>query len=153
MISLANAGHIVVSDFGFYNHHAIISNCIGNDGRPMLISLTKKNGTVKEENWTTVTQGRPTRLLNVDGPLSPLEALQRARSQIGKSKYSLLRFNCEHFARWTYGLPVESQQVGGGIIGAGLGYAIASSRGSKPVASCLAALALGVIGIAMMKKS
>ncbi len=153
MISLSKTGHIVISDFGFYNHYSIISDRIGDDGQPMLISLTERNGTVKEENWTTATQGRPTKLFNTDGPLSPSKALQRARSQIGKVNYSLFSCNCEHFARWAYGLPVESKQIVGGVVGAGLGYAVARSLGAKPVASCVAVFILSAIGIAMVKET
>ena len=119
----------------------------------MLISHTQRNGPVQEEEWSVVTQGRHTRLSNIQGKLAGHKVLRRARSKINQIKYTLLNFNCEHFARWAHGLPVESKQVVGGVAGVGLGYAVAKSFGTKPVASILTALVLGAIGVSMMKET
>lgn len=42
---------------------------------------------------------------------SPEETVRRAKSQIGKGKYNLLEYNCEHFAVWCKTGLAKSYQV------------------------------------------
>lgn len=53
-----NAGDIVVSNFDVYQHWSLVSDSLCEKGLPMLISATKRNGTVQEESWDVVTQGK-----------------------------------------------------------------------------------------------
>ncbi|PSU69815.1 hypothetical protein C9J22_13125 [Photobacterium phosphoreum] len=111
-------GLIVASDFGFYQHLSIVSDEISTDGKPFLISATKRNGTVKEEPWDIATQGKFTYLSDKQSNLSVAEILSNARSQIGKWHYSVRSSNCEHFSNWCLGLKVSSTQVVGASTGA-----------------------------------
>ena len=53
MNSFPKTGAAVITDFGPYDHYSIVSDRLGQDGKPMLISHTQRNGTVKEEEkWT-----------------------------------------------------------------------------------------------------
>ncbi len=78
--------------------HLVIAGPLGPDGKPSLISATSRLGTVMEERWDDVVQGREVRLVStpefwIDGA----EAVARARKYIGVWKYNLLIRNCEHF--------------------------------------------------------
>ncbi|KEI70152.1 lecithin retinol acyltransferase family protein [Endozoicomonas elysicola] len=108
---LVNPGDVVVTDFGIYQHWSFVSDTVCSRGKPMLISATKRNGTVKEETWDTVTQGKNTYITKVQKVKAPSEILNTARSQIGKWKYSVESNNCEHFVKWASGLEVTSAQV------------------------------------------
>ena len=48
--SIYAPGAIVTIFHGFYNHYAIVSDRC-HDGKPMLISLSARTGTVAEESW------------------------------------------------------------------------------------------------------
>lgn len=111
-------GDIVVSDFDLYEHYSVVSDEISTDGKPFLISATKRNGTVKEEPWDIATQGKYTYLSDKQSNLSVAEILKNARSQIGKWSYSVRTSNCEHFSNWCLGLKVSSTQVVGVSTGA-----------------------------------
>ena len=104
-------GDVVVTDFGIYQHWSFVSDTVCSRGKPMLISATKRNGTVKEETWDTVTQGKNTYITKTKNIKSVSEILNAARSQIGKWKYSAESNNCEHFVKWASGLKVTSTQV------------------------------------------
>lgn len=97
------AGDIVVSNFSVYQHWSLVSDSLCGKGLPMLISATKRTGTVQEESWDIVTQGKHTypAEISYDRPVS--EVLEHARTQIGKWKYSVTDYNCEHFAKWATG--------------------------------------------------
>lgn len=145
-------GSIVASNFGAYEHWSIVSDKKCEKGLPMLISATKRTGTVREEPWELATNGKPTRVIhphqNLPRPLE--EVLSQARSKIGKWTYSLTSHNCEHFAKWAAGLNVTSQQVTGGVVGAIGGTVIAGMLTEKPSMLQLAAGALAgsILGVA-----
>ena len=105
------------------------------------------------EEWSIVTQGRNTKRSKVQGSLSSYEVLRKARCQIDNINYKFFNANCEHFARWAHGLPVESKQVIGGVAGAGLGYAMTKSLGAKPMVTLFTVFALGVIGVSMIRET
>ena len=108
--SIYSTGAIVKVLMGAYNHYAVISDKFDN-GKPMLISLSARQGTVCEETWDYCVKNRKVVLSPVQGDLQPHQVIQRARSKLGKIKYNPLSRNCEHFARWSHGLRVESKQV------------------------------------------
>ena len=93
-----NAGDVVVTQFDIYQHWSIVSDQCCSLGKNMLISATKRTGTVQEEPWDDVTQGKQTYISDVSTEKSIPQVLSDARSQIGSWKYSLTDGNCEHFA-------------------------------------------------------
>ena len=108
--SINSPGAIVMVSMGLYNHYAIVSDR-WHMGRPMLISLSARTGTVKEEPWHECAANRKVILSDLQGLSSPVKVLSKARSMVGELKYSLFGNNCEHFARWTHDLQVESKQI------------------------------------------
>ncbi|MGB0836266.1 MAG: lecithin retinol acyltransferase family protein [Psychrobium sp.] len=127
-----NAGDIVVSDFGLYQHWSLVSDSLCEKGLPRLISATKRNGTVQEENWDVVTQGKRTYPAKITYNRPVTEVLELARSQIGEWKYSLADRNCEHFAKWATGLKMSSTQVVAGATGAVLGAGLVGLCSESP---------------------
>lgn len=132
--------------FGIYHHYAIVSDRIV-DGKPTLISLSRRSGTVAEEAWDEVARGRPVRSSRLRSTLSPDLVVSRARSRIGERRYKLLTSNCEHFARECLGLPVRCRQLQGAS-GAGatallMGLRLARVHPVVAVAATLAAIVLG----------
>lgn len=92
-------GDVVVTNIGLYQHFSVVSDLICALGKPMLISATDRNGTVQEETWGVVTQGKETYVADIPTTLSVAQILANARSQIGKWKYSLIKSKCcEDFA-------------------------------------------------------
>ncbi|MCD9544298.1 hypothetical protein GLP24_05500 [Photobacterium carnosum] len=148
-----NAGDIVVSNFGVYQHWSLVSDSLCKKGLPMLISATKRNGTVQEESWDVVTQGKYTYPAKVTYDRPVPEVLEFARSQIGEWKYSLTDRNCEHFAKWATGLKMSSTQVVAGATGAVLGVSLVGLCSENPkFANFLGGvLALGTLAVLVTK--
>ena len=112
--SIYSTGAIVKVLMGAYDHYAVVSDRYDN-GKPMLISLSARQGTVCEEAWDYCAGNRKVVLSPIQGDLHPHQVVQRARSKLGEIRYSLLNRNCEHFARWAHDLKVESKQVQGAL--------------------------------------
>lgn len=93
-----------------YNHYAIVSDRSAG-GKPMLISLSRRTGTVAEETWDEVVQGRQVTPSVLQSDLPPPEIIARARSHIGRRRYRLLSDNCEHFVCEVLGLSRRSRQL------------------------------------------
>ena len=89
---------VVIVYMGLYQHWALLSDRTKN-GKPMLISNTRRNGTVKEESWDQVVGNRQFEVHNIQISTSPSLILARARGCIDRVKYDLLQYNCEHFVR------------------------------------------------------
>lgn len=90
-------GSVLDIDFGLFRHR-VIASFLGVDGKPHLISATARTGTVLEEPWDIVTQGREVNLIAVpDTPAMALEVIGRARQHIRQWRYDLFGSNCEHF--------------------------------------------------------
>lgn len=116
--AIAKPGDFIVSTFSTYQHWSIVSDKLCSEGKLMLISATKRTGTVKEEPWDRVVNGQPTKVVADTPILSPENILQRARSQIGVWKYSVTSKNCEHFVNWAGNEKISSKQVFYTITGA-----------------------------------
>jgi len=112
--SIYSTGAIVKILMSAYDHYAVVSDRYDN-GKPMLISLSARQGTVCEEAWDYCAGNRKVALSPVQGDLHPHQVVQQARSKLGGIKYSLLSRNCEHFARWAHDLKVESKQIQGAL--------------------------------------
>ena len=143
-------GDIVATTFGIYQHWSLVTDRVCEYGEPMLISATKRNGTVKEEPWRIVTEGKDTYIVEakLDGTLT--EILARARSQIGKWEYSVTERNCEHFVKWTTRLEFTSSQVNSGILGAATGITLVGILAEKPTFLKFLGGALAIAGVAVM---
>ena len=119
----AKPGDIIVSQFNMYQHYSIVSDQLCESGTNMLISATKRNGTVREERWEVVTQGKRSYIVNVKADLAPSIVIDNARAMINKWRYCLTSNNCEHFANWAIGLSKHSTQVAAST---GVGFTVAS---------------------------
>ena len=116
-------GTVIAIRYPLYKHFAIVSDR-NIDKLPQLISLSNRNKGVREESWQTVVENRTIERSSINGSLSMEEILSNARSCINKNiKYKLFTFNCEHFARYVHGLPIESVQVKQTLYGALIGAA------------------------------
>lgn len=142
-------GDVVVTDFGAYQHWSIVTDRLCEFGRNMLISATKRNGTVREEAWHVVTQGKNTYIADVQVTISPQDLLAKARSVIGKWNYSVLERNCEHFVKWAAGLKITSRQVVSGVAGGVAGGALVAAISEEPKLLPILGGGLLVAGIAV----
>ncbi len=125
-------GDVVVTNFGIYQHWSLVTDRKCDEGNYMLISATKRNGTVKEEPWHIVTDGKETYVAQVEGELPLSQVLANARSQIGTWVYSVTDKNCEHFVKWASGIQVSSTQVKAGVAGALTGAAAVAAFSENP---------------------
>lgn len=146
-------GDAVVSDFGLYEHWSIVSPLTCSKGLPMLISASKRTGTVQEEEWDKVTQGAKTRVVSIAPNLDRNAVIARARSQVGTWRYSVLKSNCEHFAKWSLGMPIKSEQVAGAIALGGVGAALALCEENPRLGMGLALVSLFAAGGVMLAKA
>lgn len=114
-------GTVIAVRYPMYKHFAIVSDRISY-GMPCLISLSYRANGVEEESWDTVVGNHAIEPCSIKGDYPKEIVLSRARSYINsKIKYKLFTFNCEHFARYVHGLPLESVQVKHALYGAALG--------------------------------
>ena len=118
-----------------YCHYAIVSDRRSN-GKPMLISLSRRTGTVAEEQWDEVVRGRAVEPSRLRSELTPREVVRRARSQIGRRRYNFITGNCEHFVRDALGLTPRSQQLetAAGVGVSTLLFALRLARGNPGIA-------------------
>lgn len=142
-------GEAIVIDMGGYQHWALVSDRRCDAGKPMLISATKRTGTVQEETWDTVVASCRPLLASLEIKLTSAEVLSAAREHIGKWQYSVMSRNCEHFITLVTGHPVSSTQVIAGVGGALVGAAAAANFAKNPDAIKLLAGAALIAGIAV----
>lgn len=101
---------IVYMGQGLYKHWALLSERT-HQGRPLLISNTLRNGTVKEETWDQVVGHRPYKIITLQTGTPAYIILAKARGAIDQVKYDLIQYNCEHFVReMVFGM-AKSHQV------------------------------------------
>lgn len=109
-------GDHVRVDRGLYWHHAIF---IGN-GILIEFGSGVAGGSVSYVRWDDFAKGATVEFVGRGGTV----AVQRATSQMGRSDFSILDRNCEHFANWCATGRWESGQVDalakGAVISAGL---------------------------------
>ncbi len=150
-----NPGDVLAIDCGAYTHYAIISDQYGPDSKPMLISASKRTGTVREEIWSSVITNEKIKFQPKLRAVSAVSVLSRARSQVGCWSYSLLNRNCEHFVNWCSGLGINSNQIKWGT-GLGIGAALAmyTFTDNQRVLKAGAGLLVGTaIGVALSKNT
>ena len=144
------AGDLVVTQFGVYQHWSIVSDQLCLAGKNMLISATKRTGTVQEEPWDVVTQGKLTYVAKIATPKLVSQILDDARSKIGDWAYSVLDNNCEHFAKWASGLEFSSSQVNAGVGGAAIGAIGVAALSENPNALKILGGAVLLAGVAVL---
>lgn len=104
-------GEVIRVHEGGYTHWALVSDR-WHGGFPMLISLSRRCRRVAEECWVDVVAGKAWDSLGFLGELGADEVLRRARSKLEEvESYSLLNWNCQHFAHWAHGLAPESPEL------------------------------------------
>lgn len=146
---IVQPGDIVASDFGNYHHWSVVSDNVCLLGKPMLISATKRNGTVKEEPWDTVTKGHDTFITHVPAIHGPSEIIDRARDKIDTWEYSAATSNCEHFVTWAANDSPISKQVNNAAIGGMIGAFLVGTLAENPNAIKLLGGAALVAGVAV----
>ncbi len=147
---LVKAGDVVVTQFGVYQHWSLVSDRVCSLGKNMLISATKRTGTVQEESWDDVTQGKHTYVAVSNSEKSISQTLLDARTQIGNWAYSVTDNNCEHFVKWSSGLKVSSIQVKSVIGGAAVGAVAVATLAENPKAMKILGGAVLLGGLALM---
>lgn len=105
-----------------FRHKGIVSDRWLN-GKPMVISGSNRMGYVVEETWDVFSGGIEHRVENIDGVVSGMTAVMRARSKVGTT-YSLLEWNCDHVVHYAVGLEPRSPQIAFCVAGLAL-FAIA----------------------------
>lgn len=145
-----NPGDVVVTNFTGYQHWSLVSDKFCDQGKPLLISATKRNGTVCEEPWDTVTHGKETYVADVSYARPVSEVLAIARSQVGQWRYSVTSSNCEHFIKWVAGLEVSSKQVISGVAGAVIGATAVGLIAERPTTAKFLGGALMLGGLAVI---
>ena len=114
--------------FKLAHHFALVSDRIGSDGLPMVVTNSGEIGGPGEQAWTDFVKCRSYRAFypsTLPGPT----VLYNAYSMFG-TRYNLLHWNCEHFANACHGRPAQSHQIRGGLLLAALmgGLALAAAR-------------------------
>ena len=95
------------------HHFALISNKVGADGMPMVITNSGNFGGPGEQSWTDFVKRRSYRAF-YPSALPPKTVLYNAYSMFG-TRYNFLHWNCEHFANACHGRPAQSHQIRGGL--------------------------------------
>ncbi len=147
---VVSPGDIVVTNFSGYQHYSIVSNKRCDEGKPMLISASRRTGTVQEEPWDLVTRGKKTYPTRISHELPLHQILINARAMIGQWQYCVARRNCEHFVTHVLGLKSHSRQVDNGLIGAAAGLTLASALSEKPTVTKYLCSAAALAGAAVL---
>lgn len=150
-----NPGDVVATDFGPYQHLSLVSDKQCKDGMPMLISATKRTGTVKEETWAKTTENKHTYVVDKPSTKEVENILYDARSRINVWKYFLSSRNCEHFVNWSLGLKMESVQVTNTIVAAfvGLAFSVLISKKHSLLKHTLTAASMAGLALVSTKAS
>jgi len=117
------AGTIVAVKVGPFNHPGIVSDRWSSDGKPMVISNSRRRGCVAEESWSEFARGGRVAIRESRSGREGLAVVARARARLGQP-WSLISFNCEHFVEYACGRPVRSAQLQYGAMAAMLGLVV-----------------------------
>jgi len=115
--------------FALGHHFALVADKTGADGLPLVVTNSGVTGGPSEQSWREFVQGRAYRAFYPSN-LPPETVLYNAYAMFG-TRYSLIHWNCEHFANACHGRPAQSHQLRGGLMLAALmgGLALAAARG------------------------
>lgn len=121
-------------DFGTYTHYGIA------DGNGSVIHNSKKRLMVTSEPEASFADGKSIKVSSITSE-DPESAVVKALRYIGMP-YQLINSNCEHFARLSHGLEVESTQIQQYFLAAlGAGFALKSDNSTLQFAGGVVALA------------
>ena len=121
-------GMIVRVPAGLFHHVGIVSDR-WSDGKPMIISNSRRRGGVAEEPWTVALGTGRVTVLGHQSHLEPYEVVERARARIGQP-WDLFNFNCEHLVAYACGREEASAQLRVAVLLAGVVLAVSLiSRG------------------------
>lgn len=110
-MSYAPGDCVGVEAYGGTVHHVgIVTDEIGADGCPRVISTSQKWRHVIEQDWSDFAAGGEVRPIKWFSLYSPAETVVRARARLGRP-YDLLRYNCEHLVKDVFGSAIESPQA------------------------------------------
>ena len=114
--------------FKLAHHFALVSEKLGGDGMPIVVTNSGDFGGPGEQSWNAFVQGRSYRAFYPSN-LPSEKVLYNAYSMFG-TRYNFLHWNCEHFANACHGRPAQSHQIRGGLVLAALmgGLALAAAR-------------------------
>lgn len=99
-------GDVVSVPFGgVLSHYGVVTS------RGTVISNSRKNGGVVEQDFAEFENGKSVRLHRRDSSLSPRQVEMRARRALG-ADYDLVGSNCIHFARHVHRRRATPLQVG-----------------------------------------
>ena len=143
-------GEVIVTDFLGYQHWSIVSDRKCDDNQYKLISATRRNGTVKEEKFDTVTQGRHSyKVGDIGKPEDFLFLIDRARGWIGQWDYSILSANCEHFVNLIRLDKAKSRQLENTLLCSAITLMLVSASSKKISVSSMLCLLVISGGIAV----
>jgi hypothetical protein len=110
------------------HHFALVTDRLGDDGLPLVVANSGDFGGPGETGWNAFVQGRRYRAY-YPSHLPSRTVLDNAYSLFG-TRYSVLHWNCEHYANVCHRRPAHSHQVRGGLALAALmgGLALAAAR-------------------------
>jgi hypothetical protein len=103
MTDIPLASHLISPRTG-YNHHGLY---IGNN---TVIHLTR-TGIIEAVPMHEFTDGNGYRIQKYHSTFSHQEIIERAKSRLGNSDYSVISNNCEHFINWCLHNSNRSNQV------------------------------------------
>ena len=91
--------HLVIPWYGFAHHGIYVGEGrVVHYGARVLDFIWR---TVREVDIVRFADGRPVYVVkHVESTLEIADAIARARSRIGESRYRLMSMNCEHFVEW-----------------------------------------------------
>jgi hypothetical protein len=100
-------------------HKGIVSDRVGSDGWPMVISNSKQRGEVAEESFRRFCSGQVAEIETQEHCWNGERILRRARSLLG-TPWHALSFNCEHFVEHAVGREPSSPQFVRALVCAGV---------------------------------
>lgn len=117
-------GTVVEVDRGLYRHSGLL---YGWNGEIPLV-LANLPGGARIQTGDEFSGGQRIKVRGYPSNMSHMQVLARAATAMNRP-YSWLSWNCEHFVAFAHGLKVESPQVLGWAMAAGvLGLAIVATR-------------------------
>lgn len=109
------AGSVVSVPVWLFRHVGIVSDRRGADGRPMVISNSRRRGGTFEECWAEFSGGVPVTVKEARSGAQGHATVRRARSMLGAA-WRPVEFNCEHFVEEACGRTRRSPQLHGAVM-------------------------------------
>jgi hypothetical protein len=98
--------------FGLTRHYGLVTSLRGADGMPVMLANSISNGGPGEESWDKFTEGTGVHTGAFYPSSLPPDMVLGTGYRLFGTRYSLWKWNCEHFVNVCHGLPARSRQVG-----------------------------------------